>query len=107
MAMYHRLHLGTRTIDFAVDETLQIDTAAVGIERRAVEIESEDVFPADQRGRHVACEQKVIGRLVVTHAHMPETVDDALVVENSIGNGEFFDQRGVGSLGNHDASPAE
>jgi len=44
------------------------------------------------------------GRFVVTYANVTETVDDTLVVKNAIGNGQFFNQRGIGFGNRHDVS---
>ncbi len=89
--MHDRLHVGARAIDFAVDEALQIHASPGRIERHAVEVEGDDVLAADQARRHVARQQKMIGRLVVASADMSEAVDDALPVKDTVGENELVD----------------
>ena len=54
------LHVRARAIDLAVDEALQIHAPAGRIERRAVQVERDDVVAPDERRRHVAREQEVV-----------------------------------------------
>ena len=63
MAVDDRLNIGPRAVDLAVDEPLQIYAATFGIERRAVEVEGDDVVAPDEARRHVAREQKWPGDL--------------------------------------------
>src|SRR5215471_11615294 len=88
MAVHDRQDVGTRPVDLAVDEALQIDAATVRIERVAVEVEGEYVLAAHQRRRHVAGKQKMPGRLVVADAYVSEAVDDTLAVKDAIGDSE-------------------
>ena len=76
-----------------MNEPLEVDAATGGIERLAVEIEREDVLRVHQSRRHVARQQEMRGRRVVTHAHVAEAVDDALVVEDPVRQRELRDER--------------
>ena len=96
MIMNDRLHVGTRAVDLAVNEPLEVDAATFGVDRVAVEIEGKDVFAPDQTRRHVAREQEMIGRAVVTDAGVAESVDHALPVQNAVGGDQLVDERGVG-----------
>ncbi len=95
--MHDRLHVGARSIDFAMDEALQIHAPSGRIERRTVQVEGDDVLGPDQPWRHVAREQEVPGRIVVTHAHVPESVDDPLAVQDAVGDDELVDETRIGS----------
>ena len=95
--MHDRLHIRARAIDLAMDEALQIHAPAGRIERRTVKVEGDDVFGPDQTWRHVAREQEVPRRGVVTHARMPESVDDPLAVQDAVGDDELVDKARIGS----------
>ena len=95
--MHDGLHVGARTINLAMDEALQIHAPPGCIERRTVQVKGDDIFGADQPWRHVACEQEVLRRGVVTHAHVPESVDDSLPVQDAVGDDELVDEARIGS----------
>ena len=97
MTVHDGVDIGTRPVDFAVDEALQVDASSGRVERFAVEIEGDEVFTVHEAGCHVAGEQKVPGRTVVARAHVPEAVDHALVVENAVGEHEPVEERRIGS----------
>ncbi len=46
--------------------------------------------------RHIAREQEAAERLVVPRADMTEAVDDALPVQNAIGDDQLVDKLGIG-----------
>src|SRR5690242_4735104 len=96
MAVHDGHHVVARTIDPGVDEALQIHATSARIEGLAREIEGDDIFAPDETGRHVAREQEMSGGTVVTRADVPESIDDALPIENSIGHDELVDERGIG-----------
>ena len=98
----NRLHVGTRTIDFAVDESLQIHATTVRIQRCAVEVERQDIVVSDQGRRHVARKQEMPGRLVVARADVSEPVDDRLVVEDSVGDDDLGDEGRIRGGRRHD-----
>ena len=89
MAVQHRVDVGTRLVDFGMDETLRVDRTVALVDRLAVEIELHDVGLADaarrERGRH---QEPVLAR-GMADADVAEAVDDALAVENAIGSDEI------------------
>ena len=91
VAVHDRLHVWAHAIDLRVDETLEVDAPSRRIDRRAVEVEGDDILAPDQTRRHVARKQEMIGRLIVTNADMAETVDDALSIQNAIRQDELVD----------------
>ncbi len=85
-----------------MDETLEIHAPPGRIQRSTVEVEGDDILAADQPRSHVARKEEVIGRSIVANAYVSEPVDDALPVEDTIGQDELVDKRGVGSRRHHD-----
>ena len=96
--MNHRHDVRTRLVDFAVDETLEVDGPAVGVQGRSIEIEFDDVLRLHASRRHVASEQEPVGVLVVAHAHMAEGIQHALVEQDVVGRHQIGDQGRVGWL---------
>ena len=90
------MNIGARAVDLAVTKALQLPAAPFGIERRAVEVEGDDVVSPDETRRHVAREQEVPGRLVVPRTDVTKGVDDALLVQNAIGDDQLVDKFGIG-----------
>ena len=94
MVMNDRLDVGTRLIDLAVDETFEVETAALGVDGDTIEIEFDDVvgrheFRSERARQEVA--RQVIG---MPCAHVAVTRQDALRGEDAIGGDEIFDHRG-------------
>ncbi len=96
MAVDDRPNVGACAIDLGVNEPLQIYTASLGIECGAVQVEGNDVFAPYESRRHIAREQEAAERLVVPRADMTEAVDDALPVQNAIGDDQLVDKLGIG-----------
>ena len=95
VTVHDGVDVGARTVDLAVDETLEVDAASAGIVRVAVQVERQDVVRGHESRRHVAREQEMRWRCVVPHADVSEAVDDTLVVQNAVGDGEPFDALAV------------
>ncbi len=85
MTMHDGADIRARAIDFAVNEAFELGRSRVGRRRRCVKIEGHDVAGLRQTRRHAASEQKAIGALGVTSAHMAEAVYDLLVEKNMVG----------------------
>ena len=99
VAVHDRDHVRPRPIHFAVDEALEIDGAAAGVERVAVEIVFDDVGRGDEAGRHVARQEKAVRVLVVADADMAERVEHALLEQDAVGDRQVLDQVGAGRSG--------
>ena len=97
MAMHHRHHIRTRLVDLAMDEAFEIDGAAIGGQRMAVDVEFDDVVRRHQGGRHVAGQQIALGIGVAAHAHMAERVHHALAEQDAVGDRQLLDQRSAGA----------
>src|SRR5262245_49803034 len=85
MAMHNRLNIGSRPVDFAVDETLEKTSSAVCVECIAVEIIFENVVRSNQRRRERARHEVPVRRRRLAHRHVTERVDDTLCREDSAG----------------------
>ena len=92
MAVHDRPDPGQGLVDLAVDEALDIESAAPRLQGIAVDIELEDVVRRDQARRHAAREQKARRVRLVPHADMAEAVDHALVGQDPVGGDEIVDQ---------------
>ena len=99
------MHVGPRAVDLAVDEALEIDAPARRVDRAAVEVERQDVGrrrPAP--GAMLRASRKCSADAVMPDADVTEAVDDALVVEDAIGDRELVDQRGRSGAGGVDST---
>ncbi len=93
MAVHHRLHVGPRAQNLAVDEALEEHGTALRVERRAVEIEFHDVARLDQARGHAAREPEAARIVGVAQADMTEPVEHALAEEDAIGRDEIGNER--------------
>ena len=99
MAMHHGHHIGACAKNLGMDEALQIDSAAIGVERASIEIESDNIISRDETRCHIAREQKAIGMLVMPRADMAETIDHTLFEQNPVGGCQIRQQASIGRLG--------
>ena len=92
MTMHDRHDVGALAIDLAMDKSLEVDLAAGGVYRLAVQSEFNDVIGLHTTWRHVSREQELVGALVVANTDMPEGINDALVKENMVGDDKILNQ---------------
>ena len=92
MGVHHRLHVGPRLVDAAVDEALVIERPAVVLRRRAVEVELHDVGLADHLGRERAGEEEAARVARMAHADVAVGIDDVFVREDAVRDHEVADE---------------
>src|SRR5260370_20464649 len=92
VAMHNSLNVGTRPINSRVNETLEVNGAPSRIDRRALQVEFENILSCDQTRRHAARQQKLCRVLLVANADVAETVEHALVVEDPISVDQILDK---------------
>jgi hypothetical protein len=74
-----------------VDESFLVHLATLPVHWIAIQVELHQICGRNQQRRQVTREEEAIGPLIMTHAHMPETVEDTFVSENAVCNNEVFD----------------
>src|SRR5207244_1942896 len=84
VAMNDRLHVGTGSIDFAVNEPLDVAGGRAFLHRHAVEVVLEDVGRRDQRGRPGARKKIMIRVARIPQADVPVSVENRFVREDSV-----------------------
>src|SRR5439155_12644258 len=89
MTVHDSLHIRSRLVYFAVDESFQVWPAPARIDRTTLEVELHYVVGGHQTRRHAAGEQEAIRILVVAHADVTEAVDDALIEEDAVGRDQI------------------
>jgi hypothetical protein len=72
-----------------MDEALEVGFAIVAPDRFAIQRELHDIGPLHEPRAPRARQKIAIGVFRVTHAHVPEDIDDALIAENVICGYEF------------------
>src|SRR5215204_5304603 len=90
--MHDRLHVGTATIDLAVDEALQKHASSLTVAGLAIEAELHDVTRPDQgRGERSGHEEAIrSGR--VAHGHVPEGIQDGLRGKDAARGGKVVEE---------------
>src|SRR5262245_8500160 len=86
MMMADRVDIWPRLEDLAVNDALAIGQDVARCHLLGIEGELEHVRWLDQLGAARAREQVVTGIFRMTHAHMAEAVEHALVGNNAVGN---------------------
>jgi len=82
-------------VDLAVDETLLVGAAPLGIDRLAVEVVLHDVVRRDRRRRDRARHQIAIGIARIADADMAEAIENFFVREDTVGEDQIFDGGGI------------
>src|SRR5256885_4106943 len=95
MVMNHRFHVRTGTIDFAVNEALQIRRARVAFLRVAIQVESHDVGGGNARGRQTSRQEETGVRRRHPDADVPKAVDDAVTGQYAVGDNQFLDELAI------------
>src|SRR4051812_7480059 len=92
MVVHHRLDVGPRLVDLAVDEALAHRLARARVERIALEVVLDHVVLGDQLGRERARHEVAAGVAVGACADVAVGVDDAVLGEDAVRAGEIFDE---------------
>jgi len=93
MVVHHGLHVGTRPVNLAVDEPLEIERASRRVHTHAVEVVLHDVGCGDQLGRQGAGQPVALRIPVVANAHVAVCVHHTLVCQDPVGGHEVVDER--------------
>ena len=94
MAVHHRVDVGPRLVDFAVDEALAVEQLAVvlGIDGLAVEVEDENVGGGHRFRRDRARDQIAVRIARVAHADMAEGIEHVQSRQRAVGGDEIVDE---------------
>jgi hypothetical protein len=96
MVVAHRVHVGARFVDFAVNHHLAIEPHPGWPNRLGVERHFQDVGWLDELGGAMARDEIAIRILRTAHADMPECINDAFIGKDAIGDRELMSQRSKG-----------
>src|SRR5271156_996734 len=91
VAMHHRTGVRPRAVDFAMDESFEVDRAPASIQRISVEPELHDIGGRGQRRSDTTCEQEPITNSRMANAHVPKPVDHALVKQDMVRRHQLVD----------------
>src|SRR5262249_59044100 len=85
MVVDDAVDVGTRLVDAAMDEALEIGRPPARIDRIALERELHDVVDLDALGRPRPRQQKALRVVGMARADMPERIHDALARQDPVG----------------------
>src|SRR5579864_5170556 len=88
MIVNHRMHVGPRLIDSAMDRALDIDRSAALVDRIAIEIEFDEVVDRHELGATRSREEEPVGPIRMSDADMAVSVDDVFMRQNPVGDDE-------------------
>jgi hypothetical protein len=88
MAVHDGHDIGTRAVDFRMDEALEEQCLAGFVDVIAIEIEFDNVGRCRQRRRERARHEEMLGICRMPHGDMAERVDDGLIGTNTACGGE-------------------
>ena len=86
------MDVGPRLVGAAMDESLEIGRAALGVDRIALQRELHDVVGLDAIRRARARQQEALRIVGMAHADMPEPIHDPFAGEDAVAGDEFFNQ---------------
>src|SRR6185312_3603467 len=89
----------TGSVDFGMNEPLQIDPAPRRVHRLAIQRELEDIAGCHPGRSHVARQEEAVRVMFVTGTHMAEGVQDALVKKDMVGRHQVGYQSPAGRPG--------
>jgi hypothetical protein len=91
MAVHHAVDVGSRFVEAAMDEALEIGWTTIVAHDFAIERELHDVALLDELGAARARQEKALGIGRVAHADMAIGVDHALMRQNAVGDDEVVE----------------
>ena len=94
VVMDHRIDLGPRLVDFAVDHPLAVEAEFGRLDRLGIEIELDDVGDFRQFRRAVARDEIALRIARMAHADMAEGVEHFLVGEDAGRDDQLVQQFG-------------
>src|SRR5262245_1540771 len=98
MVVHNGLYIRARLVNFAVNEPLDVETAAPRIDRIAVEIKLENVGGGYEFGCNRTRQKIAIRIVIVSHADMTESIQNPLLGQNPVRRNQVFNEVGMGHI---------